>query len=292
MAMEAVEAPHRGFISSEPAETWEEGLICGNGTIGANMFSQPLDETIIFTHEDVFLPQGPPMMPPKLAPRLFEIRRLIDRGLYFQAAQLAFDLSGQSGFMYPDAFVPAFDLRMQMDSAGEVSDYVRSVDFQTGEAVVRWSDDRGTFARRLFVSRRDGLAVMLITGSKKGSVGFRLTLQPRQPSEKLGEKTVERSREVFESHVGNVEIVAQDSAVTFRNGFTKAYPAAFTRWKVSPLLTPRADGLNHPEGKWSWLEPIRLWCSSTWSRCTTRRSHSSGPCATPSAGCRTTSAPC
>ncbi|MHC4913235.1 MAG: hypothetical protein ACYTE5_09580, partial [Planctomycetota bacterium] len=27
--------PERGFISSEPAETWEQGLISGNGTIGA-----------------------------------------------------------------------------------------------------------------------------------------------------------------------------------------------------------------------------------------------------------------
>ena len=28
--------PERGFVSSQPAKIWEEGLICGNGTIGAN----------------------------------------------------------------------------------------------------------------------------------------------------------------------------------------------------------------------------------------------------------------
>jgi len=99
--------PERGFISSEPAETWEEGLISGNGTIGANVFSKPLDETIVFTHERMFLPQGPPTMPPDQANRLFEIRDLIDRGLYKQATQLAFDFSGQESFMYPDPFVPA-----------------------------------------------------------------------------------------------------------------------------------------------------------------------------------------
>jgi hypothetical protein len=74
--------PARGFISSQPAETWQQGLIAGNGTIGANVLSRPLDETIIFTHERLFLPKGPPVMPPLIAPRLFEIRRLIDRGLY------------------------------------------------------------------------------------------------------------------------------------------------------------------------------------------------------------------
>ena len=27
--------PERGFVSSEPGETWEQGLLSGNGTIGA-----------------------------------------------------------------------------------------------------------------------------------------------------------------------------------------------------------------------------------------------------------------
>ena len=63
-ASEQLQAPERGFISSEPAETWEQGLITGNGTIGANVLSRPLDETIIFTHERMFLPKGPPLMPP------------------------------------------------------------------------------------------------------------------------------------------------------------------------------------------------------------------------------------
>ena len=28
--------PVHGFVSSQPARTWEKGLICGNGTLGAN----------------------------------------------------------------------------------------------------------------------------------------------------------------------------------------------------------------------------------------------------------------
>ena len=72
-------------------------------------------------------------MPPDQSARLFEIRRLIDRGLYKQACQLQFDLSGQDGFMYPDYFVPAFDLTIHTEAEGEVRDYARSVDFQTGE---------------------------------------------------------------------------------------------------------------------------------------------------------------
>src|SRR5512137_2357004 len=52
--------PERGFVSSQPAKIWEEGLICGNGTIGANALSQPTNERIIFTHERLFMPMGAP----------------------------------------------------------------------------------------------------------------------------------------------------------------------------------------------------------------------------------------
>jgi hypothetical protein len=218
--------PERGFISAEPAETWEQGLISGNGTIGANMLSRPLDETVIFTHHRLFLPQGDPIMPPDSGPRLFEIRRLIDQGLYRQADELVCKFSPQDGFMYPDPFVPAFDLRIKTDGAQEITDYTRSVNFETGETTVHWADSQGVFERRLFVSRADGLAIMLITGPKKGALNCQLTLTPRQPCEKLGKKTIDRSNEIFNSHVTNINISASASGVTFKNGFTKAYPGS------------------------------------------------------------------
>ena len=178
VASEPLPVPERGFVSSQPARTWEEGLICGNGTIGANALSHPLKERIIFSHERLFLPMGPPVMPPDQSARLFEIRRLIERGLYKQACQLQFDLSGQEGFMYPDYFVPAFDLAVHTQAKGEVRDYARSVNFQTGETVVHWADDRGVFERRMFVSRAAGVAVLLLTGTSRCT---RLPSQTRAP---------------------------------------------------------------------------------------------------------------
>lgn len=220
-----LKSPERGFVSSQPAETWQQGLISGNGTIGANVLSRPLDETIIFTHERLFLPKGPPVMPPLLAPRLFEIRRLIDQGLYKQATELAFNLSEQEGFMYPDPFVPAFDLSIQMDTSKNISDYMRSVDFQTGEATVHWADSRGVYERRLFVSRKDSVAVLLMTGPKKG-IDCRLKLKLREPSPKLEARKLEASARVFEQNITDVAIDAEETALTFRNSFAQAYPGS------------------------------------------------------------------
>lgn len=220
-----LKVPERGFISSEQATTWEEGLISGNGTIGVNILSRPLNETIIFSHERLFLPKGVPTMPPDNANRLFEIRNLIDRGLYKQATQLAFDLSGQESFMYPDPFVPAFDMNLQMKAEGEVKDYMRSVDFQTGEATVHWADDRGVFERKMFVSRADGLAVLLITGPR-GAVDCKLSINPRKPGDKLDSRTIGRSYQVYESHISDVKKSVDDNSITYRNSFTRAYPGS------------------------------------------------------------------
>ena len=220
-----LKVPDRGFISSKPATTWEEGLICGNGTIGVNILSRPLEETIIFTHERLFLPKGAPTVPPDNGHMLFEIRRLIDRGLYKQATELAFDLSGQESFMYPDPFVPAFDVNLHMEAMGEVDNYMRSVDFQTGEATVHWSDDRGVFERKMFVSRADGLAVLVISGPQ-GAVNVKFTIAPRKPSDKLDARTISRSYRVFEEHVSGISQTVEDGSITYKNSFTKAYPGS------------------------------------------------------------------
>jgi len=226
-AGEPVPVPERGFVSSQPAKTWEEGLICGNGTIGANALSRPLKERVIFSHERLFLPMGPPLMPPDQSMRLFEIRRLIDRGLYKQACQLQADLSGQDGFMYPDYFVPAFDLTIRSEAVGEVRDYARSVNFQTGEAVVHWADDRGVFERRMFVSRAAGVAVLLLT-APNSALDCRLALEPREPSDEFNSDSDvnKRSDQVFKEHVSDIKSTAGESWLSYSNRFTKAYPGS------------------------------------------------------------------
>ena len=252
----ALTVPERGFVSSQPAKTWEEGLICGNGTIGANALSRPLNERVIFSHERLFLPMGAPVMPPDQSVRLFEIRRLIDKGLYKQACELQANLSGQDGFMYPDYYVPAFDLTIRTDAKGKVRDYARSVDFQTGETTVHWADDRGVFERRMFVSRAAGVAVLLLT-APKAALDCRLALEPREPSDEFNADSDinKRSDQVFKEHVSDIKSMAGDSWLTYSNRFTRAYPGSihalesYTRVvAVGGTSKPRDDGVLHVAG--------------------------------------------
>jgi hypothetical protein len=207
--------PERGFVSAEPGETWEQGLLSGNGTIGASVLGRPLEEVVIFSHKRMFVPERAPLLPPLTATRLFEIRRLIDRGLYGQAAQLAVDVSEQKTFLYPDPLMPAFDLRVKMEARGEIGDYLRATDFRTGETIVHWSDSRGVYERRLFVSRADGLAVVRIAGPGPGGVSCRLELSPREPENRR-----------FKANVANLATTTDASFLTFRHGFSRAYPGS------------------------------------------------------------------
>lgn len=220
--------PPRGFVSSQPARIWEEGLLSGNGTIGINVLGRPLDERIIFTHERLFMPMGPPVTPADQSARLPEIRSLIDRGLYQEATELQFALSGQKGFLYPDNFVPAFDLTIQSTNRGDVRDYGRSVDFQTGETAVRWSDDRGTFERRMFASRADRVAVLCITGPAPGLLDCRLALEPREPSDEFNSDSdvSKRSDQAFREFVSDIATSATDRSLAYRNSYPKAYPGS------------------------------------------------------------------
>ena len=207
--------PERGFVSSAPAETWEQGLLSGNGTIGASVLSRPIDEIIVLSHKRMLVPERSPLLPPQTATRLFEIRRLVERGLYQQAEQLAMEVSPQKDFLYPDPLMPAFDLRLKMEGKGAIADYLRSTNFMTGETTVHWADNRGVFERKLFVSRADGVAVLLITGPGRGTVSCRLALQPREPD-----------NERFRAHITNVAMTSELSHLTYRNGFVHAYPGS------------------------------------------------------------------
>ena len=74
LAEQAIQPPARGFISSQPANSWEQALISGNGRMGALVYGQTLDETIVLNHARLFMPLHPPLPPPDTASHLQELR--------------------------------------------------------------------------------------------------------------------------------------------------------------------------------------------------------------------------
>jgi hypothetical protein len=86
-ALPASEVPQRGFVSGRPADTWEEGLISGNGTHGALVPGNPLDETIILNHAHLYMPLHDPLPPVNTGSHLEEIRTMMSEGRYQKASE-------------------------------------------------------------------------------------------------------------------------------------------------------------------------------------------------------------
>ena len=212
--------PERGFISRVQAEFWEEALISGNGTIGALVMGRPENETITFSHERLFMPWHPSQPIVDMAPRLPEIRRLINDRQYRKAAEFVSEvakLQGYDDMRWTDPLTPAFDLALDMRRNGEVRKYLRSVNFASGVAAVRWEDDRGVFIRRLFVSRADNLAAILIQADQPGAVACRVALQPTASDG----PTEDEEDESYVTGITNVSTAAKDSALTYSCRFAR-----------------------------------------------------------------------
>jgi len=212
-------APVRGFTGWTPAATWEEAMLSGNGTVGAMVFGRPHDETIILNHARLYLPATDPMKPIDQAGRLGEIRELLRDGRFVEASRIPVGISleeGYGGQLWTDPYMPALDIRLSM-APSDISDYSRGVNFETGEATVRWRDDSGHVERALFVSRSDTLVILRIKGTGLVSGSVRFDSRPYEWSQ----------RDMIRENIASTQIGASGHWLTFRREFTR-------RWEGNP----------------------------------------------------------
>ena len=197
--------PLRGVTSSVPGDRWDYGFLTGNGRMGAIVYGQPTAETIVFNHERLYLPQPRPPIP-DLGKFLPEVRRLIREEGHAAAREFLMQRAAEQGHFdyHSDPFHLAFELKLEMPAKGKVTNYLRATDFQTGEVSVRWSDDDGTYLRRLFVSRPRNVVVLSITPSEAGRLN--LTISPPPIAHELVEST---------RHV-------ETDWITYRNAYRKS----------------------------------------------------------------------
>lgn len=64
-----------GSKTDKPASIWQEGMLTGNGIMGAIMFGNPICEEIVFTHNELYLPLGTKEIVPDLRTCFDELKR-------------------------------------------------------------------------------------------------------------------------------------------------------------------------------------------------------------------------
>ena len=231
--------PARGFTSWQPAENWEQSLLSGNGTLGALVTGQPYDETIILSHSALYLPQKRSGKSFHQSEKLTEIKQLLLAGKYAEAAAVPDDLRKEQGYDdQRDPFIPAFDLKISQEASNS-SKYQRSVNFETGEATVNWTDDVSSYERKLFVSRADSVVVLSI--KSKGKINCTLHFEQRPA-------TWDQWK-FMKAGIKEIHSVSDDNYLIFNTKFSYLYPDGLTGYTGVGRLVQRGGTHQVKDGK-------------------------------------------
>jgi hypothetical protein len=168
--------PRRGFCSLAPGSG---ALLSGNGAVNIELEGDPYTEQIPFRHEMLYVPRRRPAESPNIADIFSQVRQMLLDGKYHEAAALAYQKwhanpiqGGGMGF----GGGAGFTMHLEFPKSASVKDYLRTVDFESTEVKVHWTDERGEWVRQTFTSRPDNLVIQSLTAPKGQSVNVRITV--------------------------------------------------------------------------------------------------------------------
>lgn len=158
-----------GISRNYPKEykDWQEAFVAGDGKIGMMVFGNPLEETVILNDRKFFVAattDKPERTINTVSQEdLDQIKEYLVNEQWKEANDLANQVHGWQDGGEGNKH-PGYEMLINvLGESGEVQDYKRTQDYSTGEITVRWTDDRGAWERKAFVSRKDNVAVEYLT---------------------------------------------------------------------------------------------------------------------------------
>ena len=161
-------------------QTVSEGLISGNGAMNIELMGDPYAEQISSTTKACSCRGEGPLEAPKVADIFPQVRQMVLDGKHHEAMTLAFQHMNEGPIKQntePHLTIPAFLMQLDFPKTASVKDYLRTVDFESSEVKVHWTDERGDWVRQTFASRPDNVVVQWLTAPTGQSVNVRITLQ-------------------------------------------------------------------------------------------------------------------
>ncbi len=167
--------PLRGFCSLSPGG---DVLISGNGAINIELTCNPYTELIPFNHESLFTPRKKSLETSRIANVFPKVRQMMIEGKYHEAVMLAYNewqknpvSRGMGGFGGG-----RFSMLLEFPESSSVRNYLRTVDFESTEVKIHWSDENGDWVRRTFTSRPDNVVVQWLTAPSGKTLNVRIKM--------------------------------------------------------------------------------------------------------------------
>jgi hypothetical protein len=172
--------PQRGFCSITPGTLVSESLTSGNGAMNIELMGEPYAERILFHHESLLLPWKRPMEAPKIADLFPQVRQMVLEGRHNEALRTVLQRMNESSIKQdtePHRTIPAFQMQLECPKSASLRNYLRTVNFETSETSVYWSDEQGDWLRQTLTSRPDNVVAQWLTAPSGKAVSVRISLQ-------------------------------------------------------------------------------------------------------------------
>jgi alpha-L-fucosidase 2 len=172
--------PERGYCSTYPAAYYRDAMVSAGAGLKMLVYGEPYNETIIFEHEKLYDKRFKNNLnPPDIAHVLPEVRKLLREGRSKDAVLLSVKAAREAGYEerlkwagdleIPHSnyhFHPAFVMKLDSEKK-DACNYLRTLDFTSSEAVVRWTDNDGEWERKCFVSIPEKLFIQFLKAPEK-----------------------------------------------------------------------------------------------------------------------------
>ena len=167
--------PKQGFCCLLPGG---EGLSTGNGAVNIEVVGNPYFELIPLSHESLFTPRKKSFEAPKIANVFPQVRQMMLEGKYHEAAMVAYNEWHKTSMprMMGGFGGGRFSMLLEFPGSKSVKNYLRTVDFESTEVKVHWTDGQGDWVRRIFTSRPDNVVVQWLTAPNGQTVNVRVKL--------------------------------------------------------------------------------------------------------------------
>lgn len=183
-------------------DMWREGLPTGNGIIGALVYGNIADETIIINHCNLWH-WGKKSELPDISYTLAETRRLMDQGNFYEANWVSTNALREKGYTAKLASpCPLCDIKVSMAATGIFKNYRRILNMETGEVIVSWHSGNCKFTRKLFVSRADDMLVYKID-SNQNNIEVDIYIQLHETYDKDTERKRKEVEDSIQIYVDN-----------------------------------------------------------------------------------------
>lgn len=154
------------YPSSWHKSLWREGIVSGNGKIGANVYGGTKRESVLINHGALWTStECNPL--PDVSGSLTETRQAMDNGDFNTANWILTNALTANGYNNERGYpLPLAELNMSFTDFTGFSDYLRAVNMETGEVSSQFREKDVWVKKDLFVSRKDDMILLRIQADR------------------------------------------------------------------------------------------------------------------------------